>query len=135
MWNKSSYWKSAEVKNKVHFRVQVSNEWVNKLETTLKGFDDAGVWGYRELNEGLNLDQIRGENLREKAFKEKLKNVIEIRGTEWGNSIQLIGAALQRPWSWKELSIFKKLKGDHYLDLETWEEWCKIKMKNGSQYM
>ena len=51
----------------------------------------------RELNEGLNLDQRRGENLRKKAFKEKLKNVIGIRETEWGNSIQLIGAALQRP--------------------------------------
>lgn len=51
----------------------------------------------RELNEGLNLDQRGGENLRKKAFKEKLKNVIGIRETEWGNSIQLIGAALQRP--------------------------------------
>ena len=29
----------------------------------------------RELNEGLNLDQRRGENLRENAFKEKLKVV------------------------------------------------------------
>lgn len=27
------------------------------------------------------------KNLREKAFKEKLKNAIGIRGTEWGNSI------------------------------------------------
>ena len=51
----------------------------------------------RELNEGLNLDQRRGENLRENAFKEKLKDVIGIKGTEWGKSIQLVGAALQRP--------------------------------------
>ena len=51
----------------------------------------------RELNEGLNLDQRRGENLRENAFKEKLKDIIGIKGTEWGKSIQLVRAALQRP--------------------------------------